>query len=179
MEEALFRTMLFDSYGELLTEKQREYYDLHYNQDLSLGGDRRRASGISRQGVWDIIRRADADAARMQSPGSGWSQRFAAQRDGRGRGWRIRSRSCATVPAATPRAVAREQAPRQLTGSERIDTMAFESLSDKLTEAFKQPARQGPAHGGGRQGGHARGASLALLEADVSYKVVKDFVRKP
>ena len=27
MEEALFRTMLFDSYGELLTEKQREYFD--------------------------------------------------------------------------------------------------------------------------------------------------------
>ena len=36
MEEALFRTMLFDSYGELLTEKQREYFDLHYNEDLSL-----------------------------------------------------------------------------------------------------------------------------------------------
>ena len=33
MEEALFRTMLFDSYGELLTEKQREYFDLHYNEE--------------------------------------------------------------------------------------------------------------------------------------------------
>ncbi len=39
-DETVWRTMLFDFYGELLTEKQREYYDLHYNQDLS-GGDRR------------------------------------------------------------------------------------------------------------------------------------------
>ena len=30
------RTMLYDFYGELLTPKQREYFDLHYNEDLSL-----------------------------------------------------------------------------------------------------------------------------------------------
>lgn len=51
--------MLFDFYGELLTEKQREYYDLHYNEDLSLA-EIAEQSGISRQGVWDIIRRAEA-----------------------------------------------------------------------------------------------------------------------
>ena len=59
MEEALFRTMLFDSYGELLTEKQREYFDLHYNEDLSLA-EIAQNEGVSRQSVWDIIRRADA-----------------------------------------------------------------------------------------------------------------------
>ena len=59
MEEALFRTMLFDSYGELLTEKQRECYDLHYNEDLSLA-EIAEQSGISRQAVWDNIRRAEA-----------------------------------------------------------------------------------------------------------------------
>ncbi len=41
MEEALFRTMLFDSYGELLTEKQREYFDLHYNETSLLPRSRR------------------------------------------------------------------------------------------------------------------------------------------
>ena len=35
-DDTVMRTMLFDFYGELLTEKQREYFDLHYNADLSL-----------------------------------------------------------------------------------------------------------------------------------------------
>lgn len=56
--DTVFRTMLFDFYGELLTEKQREYFDLHYNDDLSLA-EIAEQTGISRQGVWDIIRRAE------------------------------------------------------------------------------------------------------------------------
>mgnify|MGYP000403237482 CR=1 FL=1 len=53
------QTMLLDFYGELLTDKQRECYDLHYNEDLSLA-EIAEQSGISRQGVWDNIRRAEA-----------------------------------------------------------------------------------------------------------------------
>lgn len=56
-DDTVQRTMLFDFYGELLTEKQREYYDLHYNEDLSLS-EIAEQTGISRQGVWDIIKRA-------------------------------------------------------------------------------------------------------------------------
>lgn len=55
----LMRSMLLDFYGELLTSKQRECYDLHYNDDLSLA-EIAEQLGISRQGVWDNIRRADA-----------------------------------------------------------------------------------------------------------------------
>ena len=65
MEEALFRTMLFDSYGELLTEKQREYFDLHYNEDLSLA-EIAQSEGVSRQSVWDIIRRAEETMCRFE-----------------------------------------------------------------------------------------------------------------
>lgn len=50
--------MLLDFYGELLTDKQRECFDLHYNEDLSLS-EIADQLGISRQGVWDNIRRAE------------------------------------------------------------------------------------------------------------------------
>ena len=52
-------TMLFDFYGELLTERQREFFDLYYNEDLSLA-EIAENSGISRQGVRDVIVRAEA-----------------------------------------------------------------------------------------------------------------------
>ena len=55
----LLQSMLLDFYGELLTDKQRECYDLHYNEDLSLS-EIAEQSGISRQGVWDNIRRAES-----------------------------------------------------------------------------------------------------------------------
>ena len=58
-DSRMMQTMLLDFYGELLTEKQRECYDLHYNEDLSLA-EIAEQSGISRQAVWDNIRRAEA-----------------------------------------------------------------------------------------------------------------------
>ena len=52
-------TMLYDFYGELLTERQQEFYDLYYNEDLSLA-EIAENYGITRQGVRDIIVRAEA-----------------------------------------------------------------------------------------------------------------------
>lgn len=60
------RSMLLDFYGELLTEKQRECFDLHYNEDLSLS-EIAEQLGISRQGVWDNIRRAEAAMQEIES----------------------------------------------------------------------------------------------------------------
>ena len=77
-DETVWRTMLFDFYGDLLTDKQREYYDLHYNQDLSLA-EIAASRGMSREGVWDNIRRA-APALRDTEARLGLVQRFAAQR---------------------------------------------------------------------------------------------------
>ena len=51
-------TMLFDFYGELLTERQKEFFDLYYNEDLSLS-EIAENNGISRQGVRDVIVRAE------------------------------------------------------------------------------------------------------------------------
>ena len=65
-EDPVLRTMLFDFYGELLTDKQREYFDLHYNEDLSLA-EIAALTGISRQGVWDIIKRAEATLKEIEA----------------------------------------------------------------------------------------------------------------
>lgn len=51
-------TLLFDFYGEILTEKQRELFDLYYNEDLSLA-EIAEIQGISRQGVRDSIVRSE------------------------------------------------------------------------------------------------------------------------
>ena len=58
MEERRKQSLLLDFYGELLTDKQRGCYDLHVNEDLSLS-EIAEQLGISRQGVWDNIRRAE------------------------------------------------------------------------------------------------------------------------
>ena len=71
---AVMRSMLFDFYGELLTDKQREYFDLRYNEDLSLG-EIAEQSGISRQGVWDIIRRAETAMTEIEEK-TGLIKRF-------------------------------------------------------------------------------------------------------
>lgn len=51
-------TMLYDFYGELLTDRQKEFFDYYYNDDLSLSEIAENA-GISRQGVRDVIVRAE------------------------------------------------------------------------------------------------------------------------
>lgn len=78
-DSRVMRSMLFDFYGELLTEKQREYFDLHYNEDLSLA-EIAQSEGISRQSVWDIIRRAEETMRRFEEK-TGLVARFAAERD--------------------------------------------------------------------------------------------------
>ena len=54
----LQKTMLLDFFGDLLTEKQQEYFDLYHNEDLSLS-EIAESAGISKQGVYDIIVRAE------------------------------------------------------------------------------------------------------------------------
>ena len=58
-------TMLFDFYGELLTERQKEFFDLYYNEDLSLAEIAENA-GISRQGVRDGIKRGEQILQEME-----------------------------------------------------------------------------------------------------------------
>ncbi len=57
--------LLFDTYGGMLTEKQREYLDMRYNQDMSLG-EIAIEQGVSRQAVFDNLSRTEALLHRME-----------------------------------------------------------------------------------------------------------------
>ncbi len=63
--DTLTKALLFDVYGEMLTEKQRNCLDLRYNQDLSLG-EIGELEGISRQAVRDNIVRSEAQLQEME-----------------------------------------------------------------------------------------------------------------
>lgn len=56
--QAYRMTLLFDFYGDMLTDRQKEFYDLYYNEDLSLA-EIAENYGITRQGVRDVIVRAE------------------------------------------------------------------------------------------------------------------------
>ena len=63
--DKLTLSLLFDCYGALLTEKQRECFDLHCNQDLTLA-EIAELMGTSRQGVHDAVSRAEAQLLRLE-----------------------------------------------------------------------------------------------------------------
>ena len=63
--DALEMTLLFDYYGELLTDRQRMCFDLYHNQDLSLSEIAQELQ-VSRQGVYDNLNRAEALLRNME-----------------------------------------------------------------------------------------------------------------
>ena len=63
--EALEMTLLFDYYGAMLTDKQRDCFDMRHNQDLSLG-EIAELLGVSRQAVCDNLTRTEALLRRME-----------------------------------------------------------------------------------------------------------------
>ena len=63
--ESLEMILLFDYYGDLLTERQKLCFDMHYNQDLSLGEIAQELS-ISRQAVYDNLSRTEALLRNME-----------------------------------------------------------------------------------------------------------------
>ena len=58
MEDFVKRSLLYDFYGEMLTEHQKDIYEAYVLENLSLG-EIAESEGISRQGAHDIIRRCN------------------------------------------------------------------------------------------------------------------------
>ena len=58
MEEFVTKSLLFDFYGELLTEHQKKIYQAVVFEDLSVS-EVAQEEGITRQGVHDLMRRCE------------------------------------------------------------------------------------------------------------------------
>ncbi len=58
MDKIFLVTMLYDFYGELLTDKQRAVLERHYLDDLSLN-EIGLEQGTTRQAVMDIVKRSE------------------------------------------------------------------------------------------------------------------------
>ena len=66
MKDLFESSLLYDFYGELLTDHQKEIYEDFVLNDLSLG-EIAQEKGISRQGVHDIVKRCDTLLNRYES----------------------------------------------------------------------------------------------------------------
>ena len=75
---AIDMILLYDYYGDLLTDRQKECFELRYYQDLSLG-EIGEELGISRQGVHENLSRAEALLRNMEAK-TGCAQRDQATR---------------------------------------------------------------------------------------------------
>ena len=74
MEESIEIALLLDFYGQLLTPRQYEILDLHYNNDFSLGEIGNHLK-ISRQGVYDSVKKGK-EALRRYEEKLGFVKRF-------------------------------------------------------------------------------------------------------
>ena len=67
--QAYRMAMLFDFYGDVLTPRQKEFYDLYYNEDLSLA-EIAENNGITRQGCLLYTSPSPPDGATARMPSS-------------------------------------------------------------------------------------------------------------
>ena len=58
MDKMLYLTMLYDFYGELLTDKQKFFFETYYHNDMSLR-EIAEVNNVTPQAVSDIVKRVE------------------------------------------------------------------------------------------------------------------------
>lgn len=66
LEETNRLQLLFDFYGKLLKDKQRQYFEMYYQDDLSLG-EIAELLQVSRQAVFDQVKRVAKQLEQYES----------------------------------------------------------------------------------------------------------------
>ena len=161
MEKFVEQSLLFDFYGELLTEHQKSVYEDVVFADLSYT-EVAEEKNISRQSVHELIKRCNKLLAEYEEK-LHLVERFL-----------VIKRKVEEIRESTndPDKV-REISDEIL---EELYAMAFESLSDKLQNVFKSLRSKGRLTEADVKSA-LKEVKLALLEADVSFKVVKQFIK--
>ena len=156
MDEILHLTLLYDFYGELLTEKQKQVFDLHYQDDLSLSEIGEELS-ISRQAVRDQLKRTEKICTGNAGYFTGDGNR-------------------GSFGKKNPPTGKNETDCRSNIILRGGRSMAFENLSNKLQDVFKQLRGKGKLTEADVKTA-MREVKIALLEADVNFKIVKNFIK--
>ncbi len=198
MSKNLQNSVLLDLYGCLLTDKQNEIMDLYYNDDLSLGEIAAQLD-ISRQGVHDAIKKCETAMADYEEKLGLLKQQEAYLAELK----EFKAQAMDVFNECKKKNYARDIAEKVIVLLENLDSkldefdnaeyteeeyiyikklyggqlMAFEGLSEKLNGVFKRLKSRGKLSEADVKEA-MREVKMALLEADVSYKVVKDFIAK-
>ena len=163
MEKFVEQTFLFDFYGELLTERQRQVYTSVVFEDYSLS-EVAEELGISRQGVHDMIRRCNRTLEEYEEK-LHLVEKFL----------NIRSQVI-KIHELADKYHAEDIAAISNVILEELCSMAFESLTDKLQNVFKKLKGKGRLTEADVKVA-LKEVKMALLEADVNFKVVKQFTK--
>ena len=170
MEKIVEQTLLYDFYGELLTEHQKQIYEDVVLGDLSfseVAEDR----GISRQGVHDLVRRCNKILNDYEAK-LHLVEKFVVIREKVSQIHElVREKDTIDQEELLGRleAISNEIL-------EELYRMAFESLSDRLQNIFKNLRSKGRLTEADVKAA-LKEVKMALLEADVSFKVVKQFMK--
>lgn len=79
LEKVDLMNFLFDFYGQLLTDRQKDFMELYYAHNLSLG-EIAEEYNVSRQAVYDTLKRANQLLAQYEEK-LGLAARFKAERN--------------------------------------------------------------------------------------------------
>ncbi|MCD8239332.1 MAG: YlxM family DNA-binding protein [Clostridiales bacterium] len=74
MNDRIFMNLIYDFYGELLTEKQKNVFESHFAEDLSFV-EIGEVLGISKQAAWDILNRTKKQLLKYEEK-LGLAERF-------------------------------------------------------------------------------------------------------
>ena len=180
------QSLLYDFYGQLLTKRQREVMELYNEENLSLG-EIAEEFGISRQGVHDALHKAQKALWGYRNKRrlvERWLTTTRAAINSIRRTKRSNRSGCckASGPADTEK-IRQAQAQSSSWRSEadrppHIKEITNWHLRDYRTNC-RESSRDSKARGSLTEAdinAAMREVKLALLEADVNFKVVKEFV---